>query len=110
VIRHVYLKPQPTSIALVAFTGEQPPGYQGAEVPSGWVVQGGNRFALVIAPKGDPYPHRVTLHLVNRGIGKCHAEAVVVIRVSVTLPSPLGTRRLVQALNGEPIKYHVGHF
>lgn len=42
------------SIALVAFTGKQPPGYQVAELPSGWVVQGGNPFALVIAPKGDP--------------------------------------------------------
>ncbi len=41
------------SIALVAFTGDQIPGYQVAEVPSGWVVQGGNPFALVIAPKGD---------------------------------------------------------
>ena len=42
------------SIALVAFTGQQPPGYQVAEVPSGWVVQGGDQFALVIAPQGDP--------------------------------------------------------
>jgi hypothetical protein len=42
------------SIALVAFTGEQVPGYQVAEVPSGWVVQGGNPYALVIAPQGDP--------------------------------------------------------
>ena len=44
----------PGSIALVAFTGQQPPGYQVAEVPSGWVVQGGNEFALVMAPQGDP--------------------------------------------------------
>jgi hypothetical protein len=44
----------PGSIALVAFTGQQPPGYQVAEVPSGWVVQGGDQFALVIAPQGDP--------------------------------------------------------
>lgn len=42
------------SIALVAFTGDQIPGYQVAEVPSGWVIQGGNPYALVIAPKGDP--------------------------------------------------------
>jgi hypothetical protein len=41
------------SIALVAFTGQQPPGYQVAELPSGWVVQGGNAFALVIGPEGD---------------------------------------------------------
>src|SRR5215475_5971780 len=40
------------SIALVAFTGDQVPGYTVAEVPEGWVIQGGTPFALVIAPKG----------------------------------------------------------
>jgi len=39
------------SIALVAFNGDQVPGYQVAEVPSGWVIQGGNPYALVIAPR-----------------------------------------------------------
>jgi hypothetical protein len=42
------------SIALVAFTGDQIPGYQVAEVPEGWVIQGGTPFALVIGAKGDP--------------------------------------------------------
>lgn len=42
------------SIALVAFTGDQVPGYTVAEVPAGWVIQGGTPFALVIAAKGDP--------------------------------------------------------
>ncbi|MDR2986492.1 MAG: hypothetical protein LBV34_16795 [Nocardiopsaceae bacterium] len=42
------------SIQLVAFTGDQIPGYQVSEVPEGWVIQGGSPFALVIAPKGDP--------------------------------------------------------
>ncbi|MGN6792549.1 MAG: hypothetical protein ACTHJW_09190 [Streptosporangiaceae bacterium] len=42
------------SIRLVAFTGDQIPGYQVAEVPQGWVVQGGTPFALVIGPEGDP--------------------------------------------------------
>jgi hypothetical protein len=42
------------SIRLVAFTGDQVPGYQVAEVPAGWVIQGGTPFALVIGPKGDP--------------------------------------------------------
>jgi len=42
------------SIRLVAFTGDQIPGYQVAEVPEGWVIQGGTPFALVIGPKGDP--------------------------------------------------------
>jgi hypothetical protein len=56
------------------------------------------------------YPHRVTLRLVNRDISNCHVEAVGVVSVSVTLPQPLGTRPLVQALDGKPIRYHVGHF
>ncbi len=56
------------------------------------------------------YPHRVTLRLVNRDISNCHVEAVGVISVSVTLTHPLGTRQLVQALTGKPIKYHIGHF
>jgi hypothetical protein len=41
------------AIALVAYRGAQPPGYQVAEVPSGWVIQGGNAYVLVLAPKGD---------------------------------------------------------
>jgi hypothetical protein len=41
------------SIALVAYQGEQPPGYLVAEMPSGWVVQGGNAYALTIAPRND---------------------------------------------------------
>lgn len=56
------------------------------------------------------YPDRVTLRLVNRDISNCHAEAVGVITVSVTLPNPLGSRKLVQALTGKMIKYHIGHF
>jgi len=55
-------------------------------------------------------PGRVTLRLVNRGVSGCHVEAVGVITVSVTLPRPLGTRPLVQAINGKRINYHVGHF
>jgi hypothetical protein len=45
--------PGATEIALIAYEGPQPPGYQVAEVPSGWVVQGGNAYALVLAPKED---------------------------------------------------------
>jgi hypothetical protein len=41
------------AIALVAYQGKQPAGYKVAEVPSGWVIQGGNAFALVLAPKQD---------------------------------------------------------
>jgi hypothetical protein len=39
------------SIALVAYTGDQVPGYKVAEVPKGWEIQGGNAYALTIAPK-----------------------------------------------------------
>jgi hypothetical protein len=45
--------PAASGIALVAYAGSQPPGYQVAEVPSGWVIQGGNAYALVVAPKDD---------------------------------------------------------
>ena len=39
------------AIALVAYTGDQVPGYRVAEVPKGWEIQGGNAYALTIAPK-----------------------------------------------------------
>jgi hypothetical protein len=42
-----------TGTALVAYDGRQPPGYKVAEVPRGWVIQGGNAYALVLAPKED---------------------------------------------------------
>ena len=37
----------------------------------------------------------------------CDAEAIMPITVSVSLPSPLGTRQLVQASTGKPIRYHI---
>jgi len=36
---------------LVAYQGPQVPGYQVAEVPSGWKIQGGNQYVLTIAPR-----------------------------------------------------------
>ena len=54
------------------------------------------------------YPHRVTLLLVNPDVS-CNAEAIAVISVSVTLPAPLGHRRLVQAHDGQPVRYHLSH-
>ena len=39
------------TVALVAYQGRQPPGYRVAELPKGWVVQGGNAFALTIGPR-----------------------------------------------------------
>ena len=44
----------PASVALVAYNGQQAPGYQVAKVPKGWVIQGGNPFVLTIAPADDP--------------------------------------------------------
>jgi hypothetical protein len=45
--------PLPQTAVLVAYTGRQVPGYRVAYAPRGWVIQGGNAFALVIAPRGD---------------------------------------------------------
>src|SRR5207302_1273442 len=41
------------AIKLVKWEGTQPPGYQVAWMPKGWVVQGSTPFALTIAPPGD---------------------------------------------------------
>jgi hypothetical protein len=46
-------RPATGALALVAYTGQQVPGYQVSEVPQGWVIQGGDPYALVLAPKGD---------------------------------------------------------
>lgn len=42
------------AIRLVAYTGTQPPGYTVTVIPAGWVIQGSNSFALVIAPQNAP--------------------------------------------------------
>ena len=44
---------QSRQIKLVAWVGTQPPGYQVAWMPKGWVVQGSTPFALVMAPPND---------------------------------------------------------
>jgi hypothetical protein len=41
------------SIALVTWTGTQPPGYRVSWMPEGWVVQGSTPSYLTIAPAGD---------------------------------------------------------
>jgi hypothetical protein len=41
------------SIALVAWTGTQPPGYRVSWLPKGWVVLGSVSAALTIGPAGD---------------------------------------------------------
>jgi hypothetical protein len=40
-------------VALVAWTGTQPPGYEVNWMPKDWVVQGSNPYALTIAPPND---------------------------------------------------------
>ena len=63
------------SIALIAYQGQQPPGYQVAEVPSGWVVQGGNAYALVVAPQDDKdtsidsFIGKLVVMLQSQGVG-----------------------------------------
>ena len=63
------------SIALIAYEGKQPPGYQVAEVPSGWVVQGGNAYALVLAPQDDKdtsidsFIGKLVVMLQSQGVG-----------------------------------------
>jgi hypothetical protein len=42
------------AVDLVAYTGKQVPGYRVSEVPAGWEIQGGNAFALALAPKNFP--------------------------------------------------------
>jgi hypothetical protein len=44
---------QAHAIKLVAWKGTQPPGYEVAWMPKGWVVQGSTPFALTIAPPDD---------------------------------------------------------
>jgi len=45
---------QSRQIKLVAWVGTQPPGYQVAWMPKGWVVQGSTPYALVMAPPNAP--------------------------------------------------------
>src|SRR5689334_18762999 len=50
---------QAHAIKLVAWKGTQPPGYEVAWMPKGWVVQGSDPYSLTIAPSGakDKHPH-----------------------------------------------------
>ncbi|WP_344650450.1 hypothetical protein [Cryptosporangium japonicum] len=44
-------QPRTPQVVLVAYTGKQPKGYKVAQVPEGWVIQGGTESSLVIAPE-----------------------------------------------------------
>lgn len=87
-------RPATTKIALIAYQGKQVPGYQVAQVPSGWVIQGGNAFALVIAPQGD--------HDTN--IGSFTGKLVVMLQSRDAAPPTTGMR---QPVAGRPGRFDV---
>jgi hypothetical protein len=66
------------------------------------VIACGHRPLLI----ARSYPNRVTLTWVNPDT-HCHAEAIKRVTISVSLPFPLGTRQLVQASTGKPIRYYI---
>jgi hypothetical protein len=78
-------------IALVVWTGTQPPGYRVNEMPKGWVVQGSTPYALVIAPPDDPSKNP------DAFIGKL---VVMLQSKSVTSPPTLGTAQQVNGRAG----------
>ncbi|HEX6518666.1 MAG TPA: hypothetical protein VF070_01425 [Streptosporangiaceae bacterium] len=79
----------PGSIALVAWTGTQPPGYRVSWMPRGWVVQGSTPFALTIAPPGDKDTNPDSF------LGKL----VVMLQSADATSPPAGTP---QPVNGRP--------
>jgi hypothetical protein len=109
-------------IAALAVTGCSTSPYRGADFPpppryapvnSPVTVSAGGRVITargVIACGHRPllvarsHPDRVTLTWVNPDTN-CNAEAIKPVTVSVSLPAPLGTRKLVQASTGKPIRH-----
>jgi len=78
-----------TSIALVAWRGTQPPGYEVSWMPSGWAVQGSNPYSLTIAPSGDT----------NTNPGNFLGKLVVMLQSSSVTSPPSG---MSQPVNGRP--------
>jgi hypothetical protein len=66
--------PRAAAIELVAFHGDQVPGYRVAEVPAGWTIQGGNAYALVLAPEG--FPDRSTDSFAGKLVVMLQSEGV----------------------------------
>ena len=64
------------------------------------VIACGHRPLLIVRS----HPDRVTLTWVNPDTN-CNAEATKAVTVSVSLAAPLGSRKLVQALTGKPVRY-----
>jgi len=86
---------QPHTVALVTWQGTQPPGYRVSEMPKGWVVQGSNPYALVIAPAHDPSTSP------DAFVGKL---VVMLQSRDVTSPPTQGTP---QPVNGRPGMFDV---
>jgi hypothetical protein len=86
------------TVALVAWTGSEPPGYSVSWMPKGWVVQGGDATVLTIAPA---HFHDTSMYSF---IGK-----LVVMLQSVDVhgaPSPApGVTLQPQPVNGHPGYY-----
>jgi hypothetical protein len=94
-----------------------PPPPRTADIASSVMVSANGRVITargVIACGRTPllvarsYRDRVTLKWVNPDTN-CDAEAVKPVMVSVTLPSPLGRRHLVQESTGKPIPHRIDH-
>jgi hypothetical protein len=78
-------------IRLVAYRGTQVPGYQVAEVPTGWTIQGGDPYVLTIAPVGDP----------NKDIDAFTGKLIVTMEGQPTYP---------QGAAADPVNGHQGEF
>jgi hypothetical protein len=85
---------QARAIRLVAYQGAQAPGYQVAEVPAGWTIQGGNPYVLTLAPIGYPDQN------IDSFIGK-----LVVMLNSASAGPP--TQGRPDPVNGRPGKFDV---
>jgi hypothetical protein len=82
-------------LALVAYTGEQVPGYRVASVPEGWKIQGGDAYALAIVPKGFKEPKDSKEQGITSYVGK-----LVVMLQSRDAPPP--TQGKEQLVDGRP--------
>jgi hypothetical protein len=80
------------AIALVAYGGAQVPGYQVAEVPAGWTIQGGNAYALALAPIGYP----------NTNIDSFIGKLVVMSESASEVPGQPGA---AESVSGQPGRF-----
>jgi len=88
------------SVVLVAYEGTQPPGYRVSQVPSGWEIQGGNAYALVLAPRGFP----------DRSVDSFVGKLVVMLDSADAPGLPAtgsGTGNVAVTVHGRPGVFHV---